>query len=91
MQDEVLVLGGGVAGCAASIALARKGRSVTLIEENPPPTGVVDLEIHRIGPELPNHDAGKHGLEDSLAVLVRRRRRCRLTRGQAPSCRSRHF
>lgn len=32
MQDEVLILGGGVAGCAASIALARKGRSVTLIE-----------------------------------------------------------
>ena len=32
MQDEVLVLGGGVAGCAASIALARKGRSVTMIE-----------------------------------------------------------
>ena len=32
MQDEVLVLGGGVAGCAASIALARKGQSVTLIE-----------------------------------------------------------
>lgn len=32
MQDEVLILGGGVAGCAASIALARKGRRVTLIE-----------------------------------------------------------
>ncbi len=32
MQDEVLILGGGVAGCAAGIALARKGRSVTLIE-----------------------------------------------------------
>lgn len=32
LQDEVLVLGGGVAGCAASIALARKGCSVTLIE-----------------------------------------------------------
>jgi flavin-dependent dehydrogenase len=31
-QDEVLVLGGGVAGCAAAIALARKGRRVTLIE-----------------------------------------------------------
>ncbi len=28
----MLVLGGGVAGCAASIALARKGRRVTLIE-----------------------------------------------------------
>lgn len=32
MQDEVLILGGGVAGCAAAIALARKGRGVTLIE-----------------------------------------------------------
>ena len=37
LQDEVLVLGGGVAGCAASIALARKGRSVTLIEREPTP------------------------------------------------------
>jgi flavin-dependent dehydrogenase len=37
VQDEVLVLGGGVAGCAASIALARKGRRVTLIEREPTP------------------------------------------------------
>ena len=37
MQDEVLILGGGVAGCAASIALARKGRSVTLIERETTP------------------------------------------------------
>jgi flavin-dependent dehydrogenase len=37
LNDEVLVLGGGVAGCAASIALARKGRSVTLIEREPTP------------------------------------------------------
>src|SRR6202041_592681 len=36
-QDDVLVLGGGVAGCAASIALAGKGRSVTLIEREPTP------------------------------------------------------
>ena len=36
-QDEVLILGGGVAGCAASIALARKGRGVTLIEREPTP------------------------------------------------------
>ena len=35
LQDEVLILGGGVAGCAAAIALARKGRSVTLIEREP--------------------------------------------------------
>jgi flavin-dependent dehydrogenase len=37
LHDEVLVLGGGVAGCAASIALARKGRTVTLIEREPTP------------------------------------------------------
>jgi flavin-dependent dehydrogenase len=37
LQDDVLVLGGGVAGCAASIALARKGRRVTLIEREPTP------------------------------------------------------
>ena len=37
MQDEVLILGGGVAGCAAAIALARKGRAVTLIEREPTP------------------------------------------------------
>ena len=36
-QDEVFVIGGGVAGCAASIALSRNGRSVTLIEREPTP------------------------------------------------------
>jgi flavin-dependent dehydrogenase len=35
MQDEVLIVGGGVAGCAAAIALARKGRRVRLIEREP--------------------------------------------------------
>jgi flavin-dependent dehydrogenase len=35
LQDEVLILGGGVAGCAVSIALARRARSVTLIEREP--------------------------------------------------------
>ncbi len=37
LQHEVLILGGGVAGCAAAIALARKGQSVTLIEREPTP------------------------------------------------------
>jgi flavin-dependent dehydrogenase len=37
LQDEVLILGGGVAGCAASIALARRGRRVTLIERESTP------------------------------------------------------
>jgi flavin-dependent dehydrogenase len=37
VQDEILILGGGVAGCAAAIALARKGRRVTLIEREATP------------------------------------------------------
>lgn len=37
MQDDVLILGGGVAGCAASIALARTGRKVSMIEREPTP------------------------------------------------------
>ena len=37
LLTEVLIVGGGVAGCAAAIALARKGRSVTLIEREPTP------------------------------------------------------
>jgi flavin-dependent dehydrogenase len=36
-QDDVFVIGGGVAGCAAAIALRRNGRSVTLIEREPTP------------------------------------------------------
>jgi flavin-dependent dehydrogenase len=32
LKNEVLMIGGGVAGCAAAIALTRAGRSVTLIE-----------------------------------------------------------
>jgi len=37
LKKEVLILGGGVAGCAVAIALARRGRSVTLIEREPAP------------------------------------------------------
>ena len=35
--DEVLVIGGGVAGCAAAIALARRGKAVRLIERETAP------------------------------------------------------
>ena len=60
-QDEVLILGGGVAGCAASIALARKGRSVTLIEREPTPrhkvcgeflSGEALEDLHALGIDL---------------------------------------
>ncbi len=58
MQEEVLIIGGGVAGCAASIALARRGRSVTLIEREPTPrhkvcgeflSGEALEDLHAIG------------------------------------------
>ena len=62
MRDEVLVLGGGVAGCATSIALARKGRSVTLIEREPTPrhkvcgeflSGEALEDLHALGIDVP--------------------------------------
>jgi len=37
LKKEVLILGGGVAGCAVAIALARRGQRVTLIEREPAP------------------------------------------------------
>src|SRR6202789_944300 len=60
-RDEVLVLGGGVAGCAASIALARKGRVVTLIEREFTPqhkvcgeflSGEALEDLHALGIDL---------------------------------------
>lgn len=58
MHDKVLILGGGVAGCAASIALARKGRNVVLIEREPTPrhkvcgeflSGEALVDLHALG------------------------------------------
>ncbi len=58
MQDEVLIVGGGVAGCATAIALARRGRSVTLIERETTPrhkvcgeflSGEALEDLHRLG------------------------------------------
>src|SRR6202789_1531689 len=58
-QDEVLILGGGVAGCAVSIALARRGRSVTLIEREP-------TSRHKVCGEFLSGDA----LEDLHALGI---------------------
>ena len=58
-QDEVFVIGGGVAGCAAAIALSRKGRSVTLIEREPTPR-------HKVCGEFLSGEA----LEDLLALGI---------------------
>ncbi len=37
MQSDILILGGGLAGCAAAVTLARAGRDVTLVEREPTP------------------------------------------------------
>lgn len=37
MTRRIVVLGGGIAGLASALALARQGRPVTLIERDPPP------------------------------------------------------
>ena len=61
LQNEVLLLGGGAAGCAASIALARKGRVVTLIEREATPqhkvcgeflSGEALEDLHALGIEV---------------------------------------
>jgi len=63
VQYEVLILGGGVAGCAAAIALARKGRQVTLIEREPTPrhkvcgeflSGEALEDLHLLGIDVPS-------------------------------------
>jgi flavin-dependent dehydrogenase len=63
LQDEVLILGGGVGGCAVSIALARTGRSVTLIEREPTPrhkvcgeflSGEALEDLHALGIDVPS-------------------------------------
>ena len=59
METQVLVIGGGVAGCAASIALARKGRLVTLVEREPTPR-------HKVCGEFLSGEA----LEDLLALGI---------------------
>jgi flavin-dependent dehydrogenase len=58
LREEILILGGGVAGCAAAIALARKGVAVTLIEREPTPrhkvcgeflSGEALADLHALG------------------------------------------
>ena len=42
MNQRIIVLGGGIGGMAAAIALVRRGRAVTVIERDPPPDPELD-------------------------------------------------
>jgi 2-polyprenyl-6-methoxyphenol hydroxylase-like FAD-dependent oxidoreductase len=42
MNQRIVVLGGGIGGTAAAIALVRRGRAVTVIERDPPPDPGLD-------------------------------------------------
>jgi 2-polyprenyl-6-methoxyphenol hydroxylase-like FAD-dependent oxidoreductase len=44
VNPRIVVLGGGIAGLAAAIGLARRGYPVTLIERDPPPPADPDLD-----------------------------------------------
>jgi flavin-dependent dehydrogenase len=59
LKNEVLIIGGGVAGCAAAISLARAGRGVTLIEREPSPR-------HKVCGEFLSGEA----LEDLRAIGI---------------------
>jgi flavin-dependent dehydrogenase len=63
-QDDVLIVGGGVAGCAAAIALARKGQTVRLIERESAP-------IHKVCGEFLSGEAlaDLHALGIDVASL----------------------
>lgn len=66
LRKSVLVVGGGVAGCAASIALARKGQNVILIEREQTPrhkvcgefvSGEALEDLHTLGIDVASQGA----------------------------------
>lgn len=57
MSDNILIIGGGPAGCSAALYLARAGQSVTLVENGPGALGRATLienyyGVSSAGPEL---------------------------------------
>lgn len=51
-RTEILIIGGGVIGCAIAFELARKGRKVTVIERNEPGCEASNAAAGILGPQL---------------------------------------
>ena len=59
---EVLVIGGGISGCAVALELAAQGASVTLVEEDQPGVGATGASAGMLAPQYEAHgpDAAFH-------------------------------
>ena len=97
LHNEVLILGGGVAGCAASIALARKGRSVTLIERELTPrhkvcgeflSGEALEDLHALGIDVASLGAVPIDYVRLAAAAAPRKLRCLFPQPRSPARRS---
>lgn len=84
-EFDLVVVGGGIAGCAAAVAAARQGTKVALINDRPVLGGNASREIrvHTLGLErydivkqlgtahYPNGDAGAIAATDTIEMVVR--------------------
>jgi len=75
---DVLVVGGGVAGMAASIKAAREGASTVLIEKNSFPGGAAITGLHRFicglypnKPDMPNNTLNK-GIASEICFMLKK-------------------
>ena len=61
-NPDVIVVGGGIAGCAVAIELAVRGASVTLVEKNQPGVGATGASAGMLAPQYEAHapDAAFH-------------------------------
>jgi glycine oxidase len=68
MPVQVLVIGGGVAGCSAAVELSRRGAGVTLVDRDQPGTGATGASAGMLAPQ---YEAGGPGAVFRFSVESR--------------------